>query len=249
MALLFIGNAMLAQVGINADNSAPDESAGLDVKFSNKGFLPPRITSVARNAIVNPAAGLVIWCSNCGTTGELQVFNGTAWTNMTGGAAAAGLVAVGTLCMGGKIAYVLQPGDPGYVAGEFHGLIITINNVSIGTQWYNGTEISTGATATALGSGKANTSAIVNVQGAGAYAAKICYDLVLNGYSDWYLPSKDELNKLYLNRVAIGNFADDTYWSSSETDAIHAWGQLFINGYQYSGLKDVISYVRAVRAF
>jgi hypothetical protein len=117
IAILVISNAIFAQVGINTDNSAPDESAGLDVKFSNKGFLLPRTTSITRNAIVNPAAGLVIWCSNCGATGELQVFNGSAWTNMTGGAVAAGLVAIGNSCMGGKIAYIFQPGDPGYVAG------------------------------------------------------------------------------------------------------------------------------------
>jgi uncharacterized protein (TIGR02145 family) len=78
---------LYSQVGINNDNSAPDNSAMLDVKSTTKGFLPPRITYENRNAIANPPAGLTIWCSNCGASGELQVYNGTAWTNMVGGAA------------------------------------------------------------------------------------------------------------------------------------------------------------------
>jgi hypothetical protein len=45
---------------------------------------------------------------------------------------------------------------------------------------------------TVIGTGNTNTNLIVAVQGNGNYAAKICYDLVLNGYSDWFLPSRDE---------------------------------------------------------
>jgi hypothetical protein len=73
-------------------------------------------------------------------------------------------------------------------------------------------------------------------------------------YSDWYLPSKDELNKLYLNKTAVGGFADDDYWSSSEYYADHewssrAWYQFFGEFYQNSTYKDALNRVRAVRAF
>jgi hypothetical protein len=72
----------------------------------------------------------------------------------------------------------------------------------------------------------------------------------LGGYSDWYLPSKDELNQLYINKVAIGGFADGYYWSSTELNNYGAWRQLFYNGYQSNYFnKDASSYVRAVRAF
>jgi hypothetical protein len=71
----------------------------------------------------------------------------------------------------------------------------------------------------------------------------------LGGYSDWYLPSKDELNKLYINRVAIGGFANNAYWSSTENDSLDAWKQSFPNGIQNYGLKSINLYVRAVRAF
>ena len=68
--LLFYSSAIFAQVGINADNSASDNSAMLDVKSTSKGFLPPRMNSLDRDAIASPAQGLVIYCINCGSTGD-----------------------------------------------------------------------------------------------------------------------------------------------------------------------------------
>ena len=63
------GISSFSQVGINSDKSAPDPSAGLDVKFSDKGFLPPRMTFDDRNAIVSPHEGLMVYCTNCNTDG------------------------------------------------------------------------------------------------------------------------------------------------------------------------------------
>ena len=158
---------------------------------------------------------------------------------------------VGQNNQGGKIFYILQPGDPGYDAKVQHGLIAPPIDQSTAIQWWNGSDTTTGAKGTALGTGNANTNKIVIVQGIGSYAAKLCYDLKLGGYSDWYLPSKDELNKLYLNKTAIGGFANDDYWSSSEfpdSDGL-VWTQYFGNGSQSSYGKDHLSYVRAIRAF
>ena len=158
-------------------------------------------------------------------------------------------VAVGDSYGGGIVAYILQSGDPGYDPNVQHGLIAATADQSTGIQWYNGRYVVTGATGTAIGTGQANTTAIVTIQGAGSYAAQLCNDLTAGGYKDWYLPSKDELDKLYTNKVAIGGFADFYYWSSSEYIAYFAWSQYFFNGYQLNYNKFNSLLVRAVRAF
>jgi hypothetical protein len=71
--------------------SSPETSAALEVSSTSQGFLPPRLTSLQKNAITSPVAGLLIWCSNCGANGEIQVYNGTNWTNMIGGTASAAM--------------------------------------------------------------------------------------------------------------------------------------------------------------
>ena len=166
---------------------------------------------------------------------------------LAAGASVADLI--GKEYQGGKIAYILQSGDPGYDANVAHGIIAAPSDQSTGIQWYNGSFTATGATATALGTGNANTNTIVTNQGSGSYAAQLCADLVLGGYSDWYLPSKDELNKLYQNRVAVGGFASAYYWSSTEGSNGTAWIQHFGNGGQYNYDKYRTSMVRAIRAF
>ena len=67
--------------------------------------------------------------------------------------------------------------------------------------------------------------------------------------SDWYLPSKDELHQMYLQRSGIGGFSSSDYWSSSSPISSDAWVQNFGNGYQSRGTKGYANYVRPVRAF
>ena len=158
-------------------------------------------------------------------------------------------VAVGDSYGGGIVAYILQSGDPGYDANVQHGLIAATVDQSTGIQWYNGTYVLTGAIGTAIGTGQANTTAIVEKQGVGSYAAKLCNDLTVGVYTDWFLPSKDELDKLYINKDAIGGFAVYSYWSSSVYLALYAWYQHFNDGYQDYYYKYDTIRVRAVRAF
>lgn len=135
-----------------------------------------------------------------------------------------------------------------YLDGNGGGLIAAPSDQSTGIQWYNGSYITIGATGTSIGTGQSNTNAIIAAQGAGSYAAQLCADLVLNGYDDWFLPSKDELNQMYMNRAVIGGFSTSDYWSSSEYDGYDAWLHYFDNGARYDVKKDRTVYVRAIRA-
>jgi uncharacterized protein (TIGR02145 family) len=82
--------SIFAQVGIGI--ATPHTSAKLQVESTNKGFLPPRMNQSQRNGILNPEAGLMVYCTDCGVNGELQVYNGSLWTNSAGGTAAATFV-------------------------------------------------------------------------------------------------------------------------------------------------------------
>jgi len=147
---------------------------------------------------------------------------------------------IGLAYGGGIIFYIDGTGQ--------HGLIAALNDQSINAQWgCYGTLI--GGTSTAIGTGQANTTAIVNGCNTTGIAARICDDLILNGYSDWFLPSKDELNQMYLQKTIIGGFASDLYLSSSEVDNNFAWSQRLSDGYHNTSSKFTPSYVRAVRAF
>ena len=136
-----------------------------------------------------------------------------------------------------NVDYYSQPGDPGYSPYVLHGLIASTSDMSTGIstsiQWNNGTNTTTGATGTAIGTGSANTAAIIASQGAGVNAPTICAYYTGGGFTDWYLPSRDELNTLYINRVAIGGFnsgISSYYWSSTELTTNNALIQLFTSG-------------------
>ncbi|MDD4476776.1 MAG: DUF1566 domain-containing protein [Patescibacteria group bacterium] len=165
-------------------------------------------------------------------------------------AASATPVAVGDSYQGGVVAYILAEGDTGYDANTQHGLIAMASDQSVGTAWSNVVDQLAG-TSDAIGTGQANTTAIVGQAGHTTSAAKLCDDLVSGGYSDWYLPSRNELNKLYLNRVAIGGFSlTSWYWSSSESNAYQSWDRYFDSDLEYADDKGYGGgHVRAVRSF
>ena len=79
-------------------------------------------------------------------------------------------------------------------------------------------------------------------------AKTACADLFLNGFSNWRLPTKKELNMMYLQKYTIGGFANYHYWSSTENDFTNAWSQNFNNGFQFSNDFNTLR-VRAVRDF
>ncbi|MGA9111282.1 MAG: InlB B-repeat-containing protein [Smithella sp.] len=110
-----------------------------------------------------------------------------------------------------------------------------------------------GNTSTAIGTGKANSDAIITQSGTTASsnsAAEVCEAYVGGGYNDWFLPSRDELAQLYANRDMgqWGGF-EDRYWSSSEYNTWYSWSQFFTDGTQSNTLKSDSLHFRPVRAF
>ena len=125
-------------------------------------------------------------------------------------------LSVGTDFQGGKIAYFLKSGDPGYDATKTKGLIVSNSDLT-GKQWAIGsyTSSSTGVVATAFGTGASNTKALVNLMGPGNYYAYACDTLTLGGYTDWYLPSKEE-QVMVASAAFDFLFNENNYWTSSE---------------------------------
>jgi len=162
---------------------------------------------------------------------------------------------------GGLIFYVKEGG---YSDGWMYLEAAPATTEWTGKQWGSyGTEI--GGTGIGIGSGQSNTTTIVtwldnntddtygDITNKTDRAAYLCDALTLGGYSDWFLPSKDELNLMWenLKKVhGVGGFTDARYWSSSEDYAYNVWAQYFDYGDQNSNFSKLhSSRVRAVRAF
>lgn len=144
---------------------------------------------------------------------------------------------------GGGIIFWLDP------SGE-HGLIADTIAQAMGATWYNGTNTTTNAVRDGIGAGMYNTERIIINQGPGTYAAQLCANYQGGGYGDWYLPSKYELNLMYVQRSVIGGFTvnNPSYWSSTEGDNGNAWLQNS-QGAQHNYFKNTNTWVRAIRAF
>jgi len=103
--------------------------------------------------------------------------------------------------------------------------------------------------------GAAKTTVMLGVCTTGAANLADAYTATVNGvvYGDWFLPSKGELNQMYINLYSastpLGGFSSGSYWSSSENVGGYAWSQVFADGSQYNYLKIDADYVRPVRAF
>lgn len=152
-----------------------------------------------------------------------------------------------------------QGGIVFYLDGTGRGLIASDFNII--REWgcsganLNGSDSSVPPELDGLFSGYENTEYIANnCTFSSSFAAKVCYELVRNGYDDWYLPSKDELNLMCQNIYGsgpanIGNFSDGFYWSSTEFNAGQAWSQFFFTGDQQVSAKSQACRVRAIRSF
>jgi hypothetical protein len=197
-----------AQVSISADGSPPDSSAMLDMQSADQGFLFPRLTISQVEAIENPAEGLLVYCTERRSP---VLWNGTQWVR-TGGKP---FYKVGEKKEGGIVFYVYPSG--------LTALIVDTLNFAASGGW--GAFPAYNLTDTAIGSGESNT-AHAAYYSQNLSAIKWCDSHIRNGYSDWFLPSRDELIEatstlkyivVWVNSTGFWYpiFNHSYYWSSS----------------------------------
>lgn len=242
-------NSAISGGNISSDGGAIITSKG--ICWSNTTSTP-----TVNNSTTNNGSGTSSYSSSLTGLSPNTTYYARAYATNSAGTAYGGLISfttssnlvVGQSYQGGIIAYIYNSGDSGYVAGQIHGIIAAPSNQITGAQWgCSGTNIS--GTNTSFGTGAVNTSNIVNSCSTIGIAARICSDLISGGYSDWFLPSYYELEKLYINRNSIGGFSNSVYWSSSQSSSTSAYGISFVNGGTASNTKSTLLYVRAIRKF
>jgi hypothetical protein len=324
-------------------NSNPLPTAAFEMQSNSKGFLVPRMSYAQMQAIVSPATGLQVWCTNCEINiGAMEYYNGSAWiafdgtsvstvyptiaatttvsnisffsatsggnitsdngqsivqkgvcwststnptislsSKTTEGSGAGSFtsdinslldttqyyvrsyatnnlgvtvygaetffltkkLAINAIGLGGKVAYILT----GYDANVKHGIIVALaDNAAI--EW-GPNNILTGANAITFGAGLNNSNLILNTVTTGPYAAIVARQSTLNGYTDWYLPSVAELQKIAISKTLLG-YIGDYYWTSSELNMTHATRiNLYNNEVQWSQPKSNNHRCRFARNF
>ena len=160
---------------------------------------------------------------------------------------------IGEAYLGGKLAYILKVGDPGYDPEIVHGIIAAEIDNPVKDWGCAGTFLA-GANGTAIGTGLQNTNDIINLCTSTTNAANYSAALTLNGYSDWFLPSKDEMLLLYNARTQIGGFATNGWYvTSSQFSNNFVWILDFATnptqGRLHGDWKDWALSSRAIRYF
>jgi len=153
------------------------------------------------------------------------------------------LITIGSNYAGGIVFYIDNTGQ--------HGLVASVVDVTSDIWGCGGTQIP--GLSTSFGSGLSNTNLILAICNQNSIAARYCDTLNLNGFSDWYLPSRDELVSMYqqLKVNGIGDFQNDYYWSSSQYDSNLSYCVPFTSGADNNIGNKVwnVFYIRPIRSF
>lgn len=143
--------------------------------------------------------------------------------------------------------------DKGEYSDGWRYLESSLNNAPTYPIWEL-THTFIGGTHTELGMGKSNTELVASWLRANGQNSDrgciYCDEYSFGGYDDWFLPSKDELNQMYITKELIGGLIGETgYGTSSEYNSSNVWTQNFIEGLQYNYFKSAEISVRCIRSF
>lgn len=241
-----LGQANAQSVLIDPSNS----SSILNAQSTTKGILPPRMSEIQRNNMTGLVVGVVVYCLDCTSGAGPYSYNGSSWTPMfvPPSAPITPTFSVGQSKFGGVIFYVDESGQ--------HGLVAALSDQSSAT-WYNGNYKNTLAIRSGIYSGFNNTERINTEQGAGTYAASIATQNNSGGFGDWYLPSKDEMTKMFQQIAVIPAITNGAnYWSSTEESvsnpentSLNAYQVILSSGVSSLQTKNTTARVRAIRRF
>lgn len=224
-----------AQVGIGTNN--PSASAALDINSTNKGLLLPRLNMQQIKNIASPVAGLTVYNTD---QNKPCFFNGTEWLHYDNTLVLPKLGSYHPLA-GGIVIYLDASGIHGIAAA-------TTDLGSFIPYGCYGTEI-LGAQFSAVGTGQSNTNAILAACTTAGIGAQLCNDLVQNGFSDWYMPSIDEVYLMYAQRDSLPALGAGRFWSSTQVNGTVALILDFTTGQLFNMPPSSSRYVRAVRSF
>jgi len=227
-SLVDIGNAYRFRVAaINIETAVREGSSSLNININD------------------PSVVFLLTGQRSAQTGNTPVQTGSALSN------SGTIYQIGDTGPAGGIVFY----DRGFVADGWRYMEAAPSDFT--AEWGTQGQDVTG-TDTSIGSGKRNTQIIVghlNRIGESNHAAQICMVMDVNGYKDWFLPSRDELDLMYKNlkQIGLGGFDSGGYWSSSqyntEFSSDNAWYQSFNYGFQRINFKNTTFTVRAIRAF
>ena len=257
------GTTRMSVVGIGTTN--PTESLDVDGNVrmrtgSSLGYIAVSDSNGVMNwtdpMTINALQGLQGVPGVDGQDGQGGITNAGTGISVTGAGTSVSPYVVSTVGCTYSVGD-LVPALGGYIfyldGSGCHGLVAKATDEASYYQW-SSTNFNTWAYASGIYGGAQNTKksiarAVTN--SSTCPAADVCDNLASGGYTDWYLPSKDELDMMYVNLhlQGLGGFANYFYWSSTEYDNNYAWRQDFFNGHQYNLNKTSNFNVRAVRAF
>ena len=268
---VLISFSVFAQVGVGT--TTPHSSAQLEVRSTTKGFLPPRLTQVQRDAIANPSAGLMVWCTDCGLNGEFSVFNGVTWMTMVSRATVTTVSSTNGTGYGSSVVVTGDITSTGTGDVSTRGVVWSTSSqtptIALNTKSVESGSFSTGtftATATGLTSGTTYyiRTYVTNILGTSygntitvTAPASISFSpTLLSGLKLWLDATDESSLTLGANRtVGSESYPTVTQWNDKSGNSNHAVlysnrpGPIYVSSVNSTFVSNSSSYISSLSSF